>query len=55
MVPNYDPESWSRFLAIRAQMDSEGMFLNEYLRVRLGLTQPTSPWDRYKKGPPKSL
>lgn len=49
LVPNYDPESWSRFLTMRAQMDPTGMFLNEYLRVRLGVTQPKSPWDHYNQ------
>eukprot|EP00927_Polykrikos_kofoidii_P064903 TRINITY_DN60710_c0_g1_i1.p1 TRINITY_DN60710_c0_g1~~TRINITY_DN60710_c0_g1_i1.p1 ORF type:complete len:472 (-),score=74.54 TRINITY_DN60710_c0_g1_i1:123-1403(-) len=35
--PNYDSESWEKFLALRAELDPKGIFLNEYLRTILGV------------------
>ena len=32
---NYDAGAWTRFLALRAELDPTGLFLNDYLRTRL--------------------
>lgn len=40
--PHYDAQSWETFLALRAEMDPKGIFLNDYLRERLGLAMTTA-------------